>query len=65
MLSALAGARKTLRRFKPRMAICVYHRGGDDVAIMKAVSEMVPDLRVSLQGLMLQDRIIAEVAHFY
>ena len=62
--NAILGARNTLHRFKPRMALCVYHKVGDPEAIPKTVLDIVPDYRVSLQGFMFKDSIIVEVAHF-
>jgi FkbM family methyltransferase len=62
--NAVLGARDTLRRYKPRMALCVYHRQGDETAIPREVLKIVPSYRVSMQGLMLKDSILAEVAHF-
>jgi len=41
-LSALHGAEKTLLRDKPLLAICVYHRCGDVLAIMDYLHELVP-----------------------
>jgi FkbM family methyltransferase len=42
---ALAGARETLRRFKPRLAIGTYHRPGDLEAIQRVVMQANPDYR--------------------
>ena len=39
---ALAGARETLRRFEPRMAICVYHRDDDREVIPPLVLALHP-----------------------
>ena len=36
-VAALTGARETLRRFRPRLAIAVYHREGDLVGVEQAV----------------------------
>jgi FkbM family methyltransferase len=63
--NAVLGAKETLRRFKPRMALCVYHRPGDPVAIPRAVLDLAPGYHVYTQGLMLKGSIIAEVAHFW
>jgi FkbM family methyltransferase len=62
--NAILGARDTLKKFKPRMALCVYHRRGDETAIPQEVLKIVPSYRVSMQGLMGADSIFAEVAHF-
>ena len=43
---ALQGARKTLIRFKPRMAICVYHRDDDPVVVPRIIQETRSDYSV-------------------
>ncbi len=63
--NAVLGAKETLRRFKPRMALCVYHRPDDPVAIPRAVLDLAPGYHVYTQGLMMKRTIIAEVAHFW
>jgi FkbM family methyltransferase len=40
--AALRGARETLRRFKPRIAVGTYHRPGDLEAVERIVRETVP-----------------------
>jgi FkbM family methyltransferase len=42
-LPALRGARETLRRFRPRLAISVYHCDDDMVAIPNLLAEVVPE----------------------
>jgi FkbM family methyltransferase len=37
---ALAGAALTIRRFHPRMAICVYHRDDDPIAVPAAIKKI-------------------------
>lgn len=44
-LDALIGAEKTLKRDKPLLAICIYHRQGDTLAIMDYLSRIVPEYR--------------------
>lgn len=39
---AIFGARETLARYRPRMAICVYHLPDDPVTIPKLVQQAVP-----------------------
>ena len=63
--NAVLGAKETLRKFKPRMALCVYHRPNDPIAIPRAVLDLAPGYHVYTQGLMRPDSIIAEVAHFW
>jgi FkbM family methyltransferase len=38
---ALEGARSTIKRFRPKMALCVYHRQGDEEIIPQIVKEIV------------------------
>jgi FkbM family methyltransferase len=42
---ALAGARETLKRFKPRLAIGTYHKPGDLEAIHRVVMQANPEYR--------------------
>ena len=46
---ALHGAEKVIRRNKPLLAICVYHRQGDMLAIMTYLRELVPEYRFWLR----------------
>jgi FkbM family methyltransferase len=62
---AIAGARQTIARYRPRMALCIYHLELDPVMIPKLVREIVPDYRMQVQCLCAVDRIQPEVAHFY
>lgn len=48
-LSALHGAERTILRDKPLMAICVYHRCGDVLAIMDYLNNLVPEYRFWLR----------------
>ena len=43
---ALQGARSTLTRFKPRMAICTYHIGDDTTVIPLVVKASNPDYQI-------------------
>ncbi|MBZ5513481.1 MAG: FkbM family methyltransferase [Acidobacteriia bacterium] len=43
---ALRGAAQTLRRFKPRMAICVYHLRDDPQVIPRVVAQAQPSYRI-------------------
>ena len=62
---AIAGARETIARYRPRMALCIYHLQPDPVMVPKLVAEIVPDYRVQTQCLCAPDRVQPEVAHFY
>ena len=44
---ALAGSQRTLRRFTPKMALCVYHREDDAEVIPRVVNEIHPEYRSS------------------
>ncbi|MGH9720301.1 MAG: FkbM family methyltransferase [Bryobacteraceae bacterium] len=43
---ALAGASKSLAKFRPRMAICTYHLQDDPVEVVAAVRRALPDYQV-------------------
>ena len=45
----LAGARETLRRFAPRLAICTYHLPDDPEVLERLIREANPDYRI-VQG---------------
>ena len=46
---ALRGGEKTIRRDKPLLAICVYHRKGDMPAIMDYLHTLVPEYQFWLR----------------
>jgi FkbM family methyltransferase len=62
---AIAGGKNTIAKFRPRMALCIYHVVGDETAIPKLVHEIVPDYTVTQACLCGEDRIQPEVAFFY
>jgi FkbM family methyltransferase len=62
---AIVGAKETIARFRPRMALCIYHVKGDDVMIPKLVREAASGYNVTKTCLCAQDRIQPEVAFFY
>ena len=62
---AIAGSRKTIARYRPRMALCIYHVKGDETMVPKLVREVVPDYSIRRTCLCAADRIQPEVALFY
>ncbi len=62
---AVVGARDTIARFRPRMALCIYHVKGDEVMVPKLVGQIVSDYSVTKTCLCGADRVIPEVAFFY
>lgn len=49
-LSALHGAEETIKKFKPRLAICVYHKPWEDLwAIPYFIKECVPSYKLYLK----------------
>ena len=48
-LPALHGASKVIMRDKPLCAISVYHKPGDQIAMMKYLKELVPEYRFALR----------------
>jgi FkbM family methyltransferase len=62
---AVIGARQTIRKYHPRMALCIYHVEGDETVVPQLVHDAVPDYTVSKTCLCASDRIQPEVAFFY
>ena len=62
---AVIGARNTLARYRPRMALCIYHVKGDETAIPQLVHDAVADYKVAKSCLCAPDKIQPEVAFFY
>lgn len=48
-LEALHGASKTIRRNKPNLAICVYHKPEDLITIPQYISSLVPEYKFFLR----------------
>jgi FkbM family methyltransferase len=48
-MALLKGARDTIRRCKPKMALCVYHYPSDLVEVAEYVRSLVPDYKFSLR----------------
>ena len=62
---AVNGARSTIAKFRPRMALCIYHVKGDEIMVPKLVAAARPDYKVSKTCLCAADRVQPEVAFFY
>ena len=45
-LEALKGAKNTIKRHKPRLAICIYHKIEDFYTIPKYIKELVPEYKL-------------------
>lgn len=45
-LESLKGARKTIQRDKPKLAICIYHKSEDMVEIPLYIKELVPEYKL-------------------
>jgi FkbM family methyltransferase len=48
-LAALRGAERTIREWKPRIAVCVYHRDDDLLTIPAYLRSLNPDYRIGLR----------------
>jgi FkbM family methyltransferase len=62
---AIVGAKNTIARFRPRMALCIYHLAGDEKMVPKLVIDTRSDYKVSKTCLLVRDKILPEVAFFY
>jgi FkbM family methyltransferase len=47
-LEALKGAEQTIRRFRPKLAICLYHRPEDFVTIPRFLDQTLPEYRFAI-----------------
>ncbi len=48
-LKALEGATETIRKYKPKLAICVYHKPEDIIEIPKKILELNPNYKLWLR----------------
>ncbi|GBR76374.1 hypothetical protein NO2_0935 [Candidatus Termititenax persephonae] len=49
-LEALTGAAETIKRYRPELAICVYHRGNDLVEVPRYIKSLNPNYKCLLGG---------------
>jgi FkbM family methyltransferase len=61
---AIVGARNTIAKYRPRMALCIYHVKGDEIAVPQLVGQIVSNYKVTKTCLCALDRIQPEVAFF-
>jgi len=62
---ALRGAEQTLRRFKPRMAICVYHLPDDPEVIPQVVAQAQPTYRIAAKDVEADARRVRPKVFFF
>lgn len=48
-LEALHGARNTIKKYKPKLAICIYHKDEDVLDIQNYLMELVPEYRFGIR----------------
>ena len=49
-LSALKGAEDTIKKNKPKLAICIYHSNEDMLRIAEYVHEIVPEYKIFMRA---------------
>ena len=49
-LNALEGAKETIKKFKPKLAICVYHKKKDIIEIPEYIMRLVPEYKIMLKS---------------
>jgi len=62
---AITGATNTLRKFRPRLALCVYHLPDDAVEVPVLVRRAVADYRTESACLLVKDAVVPQIVHFY
>jgi FkbM family methyltransferase len=62
---AIAGARETIARYRPRMALCIYHLKDDPVVVPQLVHQAFAGYRTRVGCACAPDRVQPEVELFY
>jgi FkbM family methyltransferase len=62
--NALAGGRETIRRHKPGMSVCVYHRADDPVVVPRVVASIQPAYSSSVDCIPGAGHVQPQVVHF-
>src|SRR5262249_36977008 len=62
---AVVGAKNTIAKYRPRMALCIYHIQGDETMVPKLVHDALSDYKVSKTCICTLEGIQPEVAFFY
>lgn len=48
-MKALSGAQSIIRKYRPKLAICVYHKEGDIIEIPEYILDLVPEYKLYLR----------------
>ncbi len=48
-LNALKGCEKIIKRYQPKLAICIYHRNEDFIEIPKYILSIVPEYKLYMR----------------
>jgi len=48
-LNALIGASETIQKFKPKLAICAYHKGDDLITLPQFIRSLDPNYKLYLR----------------
>jgi hypothetical protein len=61
---AIAGAAETIRKFQPRIALCLYHLKDDPLRLPAAVLGVQPNYNVERACIMTGNGVFPRIAHF-